>query len=228
MTANLKCTAAVEPLPHEIAGAISALAGPGVGVSVIRILEAQQLFADEFAFILNASPARRKEFAAGRSSARLALAALDGPASPILRGEFYEPVWPSGFAGSITHDGAFAAALACRSTSGLCPYGLDIVDLHGRHASGFQEIAGAILTSKERAWVSAEKISIAEIFSFKEAAIKIISPKSRRFVDFKSIELNRIPASGGLLLKSGNDTMICGRTIILGTLLISVARLLDE
>src|SRR5260370_8132884 len=46
---------------------------------------------------------RRREFAAGRTCARRALAALDVYDIAILRGTKGEPLWPPGIVGSITH-----------------------------------------------------------------------------------------------------------------------------
>src|SRR5260370_17424999 len=46
---------------------------------------------------------RRREFAAGRTCARPALAALDVYDIAILRGTKAQPLWPPGIVGSITH-----------------------------------------------------------------------------------------------------------------------------
>jgi 4'-phosphopantetheinyl transferase EntD len=71
------------------------------------------LFPVEASAVAAAVPRRRAEFAAGRTAARRAMAALGvGPvALPV--GDRRMPVWPPGIVGSITHcDGLAAAAVA--------------------------------------------------------------------------------------------------------------------
>jgi 4'-phosphopantetheinyl transferase EntD len=90
-------------LPHEVATAEDF--GPFSG----------SLWAEEAQNLDRALPARRAEFAAGRSCAHRALELLGAPVLPVLRGIGREPLWPAGIVGSITHcDGYCAAAVARR------------------------------------------------------------------------------------------------------------------
>ena len=57
---------------------------------------------------------RRHEFALGRACARTALRLLDGPAIELLRGQEGQPVWPTGYCGSITHSRVWCIAAAAR------------------------------------------------------------------------------------------------------------------
>lgn len=68
---------------------------------------------------------RRREFAAGRTCARIALAALRVPVQPILRGSHREPVWPDGIVGSITHCEDYSVAAVARC-SDIVSIGIDV------------------------------------------------------------------------------------------------------
>ncbi|WP_128818486.1 4'-phosphopantetheinyl transferase family protein [Streptomyces sp. S063] len=63
---------------------------------------------------------RRREFATARWCARRALAAAGAPdpVGPLRRGRRGEPLWPAGFTGSITHSGAYRAAVAAPARPG--------------------------------------------------------------------------------------------------------------
>lgn len=84
-------------------------------------------YPDEDAAVAQAVPKRRFEFRAGRACARRALKALDGPAAAIGRGPAGEPIWPSGFTGSITHSDDLAAAVVARAAV-VSAIGLDMED----------------------------------------------------------------------------------------------------
>lgn len=67
---------------------------------------------------------RTREFRAGRSCARGARERLGLPASPVLRGERGEPLWPEGVVGSITHCAGYCAC-ALSPSSLLAGLGID-------------------------------------------------------------------------------------------------------
>jgi 4'-phosphopantetheinyl transferase EntD len=65
---------------------------------------AGELFAEEASLLGPGSVEKRwREFAAGRSCARKALAASGHAPVAVLQGAGREPVWPQGIVGSITH-----------------------------------------------------------------------------------------------------------------------------
>lgn len=68
---------------------------------------------------------RQAEFFFGRLAARLALRRIDAALGDVTVGigAAREPAWPAGVAGSITHDGRFAAAVALRGVGGV---GIDV------------------------------------------------------------------------------------------------------
>jgi len=74
-----------------------------------------RLWPEEEILVAHAVPKRRNEFALGRAAARAALAKLDAPAGPIPANPDRTPVWPAGFAGSITHCDGFCGAVVARS-----------------------------------------------------------------------------------------------------------------
>jgi len=79
----------------------------------------------EAARVARAADSRRAEFAAGRSLARQALAALGGPDCAVPSGQDGAPVWPAGYVGSITHSrGQVAAAVVLRAD--LRALGIDL------------------------------------------------------------------------------------------------------
>ena len=83
------------------------------------------LFPVEEALVAVAVDKRRREFTAGRTAARAALAAAGGPNIAIGSGESREPLWPTGFTGSITHcdELCFAAVAKVGQLRGI---GIDV------------------------------------------------------------------------------------------------------
>lgn len=57
---------------------------------------------------------RRNEFIAVRHCARIALAELGLPPTPILKGDKGEPRWPDGIVGSLTHCEGYRGAVVAR------------------------------------------------------------------------------------------------------------------
>jgi 4'-phosphopantetheinyl transferase EntD len=76
-----------------------------------REMYGKALFCEEDALVVRACAKRREEFSAGRCAGRAALACLGVPPVAILQGRRGEPLWPSGFVGSITHCDRFVDEL---------------------------------------------------------------------------------------------------------------------
>src|SRR4051794_40046893 len=74
------------------------------------------LFPEEEVAISRAVDSRRREFATGRACARSALAQLDLPPVPILRGRRGTAAWPEQVTGSITHCVGYRGAAVARSS----------------------------------------------------------------------------------------------------------------
>ncbi len=165
---------------------------------------------------------RRREFAAGRHCARTALQRLGCPATAIGRGRLGEPLWPAGFSGSITHGRTFAAAIAFPADGELA-WAIDLVD--GPDRSVFELLAKRILGAAEKRRLgagdppAADTIAIA--FGAKEAAIKIVSPRLGRHVDFLELEIER--RDSGLAVHGPLATSVTTRHAWVDGVLVCVA-----
>jgi 4'-phosphopantetheinyl transferase EntD len=104
-------------------------------------------------------------------------------------GRLHEPIWPEGFAGSISHDGRFAAALAYSSTSGRVWLSIDLIDQPDQEI--YRGVADTILHPADALGSTNDPLAMARLFSAKEAAIKIVSPYVGDFVDFRSVRAMR-------------------------------------
>lgn len=140
------------------------------------------LWAEEAALVARAVPTRRQEFAATRSCARSALAALGHEPVPIGAGPRREPLWPTGVVGSLTHcEGYRAAAVA--SASRIQAVGID-AEVHTALPPGVLEAT----TSEEerRSWTRlARDVHWGVVaFSAKESVYKAWYPLMQRWLDF--------------------------------------------
>ncbi|WP_329396105.1 enterobactin synthetase [Streptomyces melanogenes] len=116
-------------------------------------------------------PPRRRDFLAGRCAARRALAGAGGPAGEIPRAG-RRPLFPSGFAGSISHSGGLGVALAApaeRFPALGCDLELRGLPLESAHIVLGPDERGPVDDAPDRA-VAAYRLLCA--FSAKEAAFK--------------------------------------------------------
>lgn len=136
---------------------------------------------------------RRVEFARGRSCVRAALVAAGGPAAPVLVGPSREPLFPSGFVGSITHcEGLVAAAVARGGPARLSTEGAGLAGL-GIDAEEAQrltpEIVDMVVTGYERPTAS-DSEEACVTFSAKEALFKAVFPLSGAWLGFREVGLD--------------------------------------
>jgi 4'-phosphopantetheinyl transferase EntD len=149
--------------------------------------ESFALLGEEINAAATMSPSRQREFSHGRMCARQALAALGLPDCTVPTEPSRAPRWPDKIAGSISHCGDYAAAVAARTAD--CP-GLGI-DLEKDTAID-SALSGIICRTEEYQLIqsigqypTATKL----IFSAKESIFKCIWPSVQRFVDFQEIEI---------------------------------------
>ncbi|MDB5735264.1 MAG: 4-phosphopantetheinyl transferase [Alphaproteobacteria bacterium] len=126
----------------------------------------------EEATVANAGEKRRRDFALGRACARAALAQAGVVDAVIARGEDGKPVWPTGFAGSITHTRGYAAALAAR-TADFIALGVDAERVGGVT----DDLMPRLFDAAERDWLAGldaarRSVMAAVLFSAKEACFK--------------------------------------------------------
>jgi 4'-phosphopantetheinyl transferase EntD len=151
------------------------------------------LLPEEEPLVARAVEKRRREFTAGRTCARRALARLDRPDFPVLMGPRREPLWPPGIVGAITHCPGYCAAAVARGAD-VRSLGID-AELRAPLPSGVAEL---VCTETERRWSAALPGEHwgALLFSAKEAVYKAWYPVARRWLDYQDAELTVDPATG--------------------------------
>ena len=155
------------------------------------------LIGSEVIAVEHAAPVRRREYAAGRTAARSALALLGSPPQPIARGPMGAPHWPNGYVGSITHCADFACAVV-GGRSDVAAVGID-AEGAGALEDGLVEM---ICRPDERLHFS--KLPSASfvnwsklVFSIKEAIYKCSFPLTRSYVDFMELSVRITPDTAG-------------------------------
>ncbi len=136
--------------------------------------------------ITSAVEVRRREFAAGRRCARLAIDELGRQPAAIPVGPDREPVWPGDLVGSITHSrhlvgAAVADTTVCRSL------GIDF-EVAGRVDDS---LIDRLLTENERRRLvgPTDDPTPTIIFSAKEAIYKATFPLTRCWLGFEDVEV---------------------------------------
>jgi 4'-phosphopantetheinyl transferase EntD len=207
-----------------LAVAVAGMTAHPVGFAVIEIGEEIELPPEEAAMIEASVARRRREFAAGRLCARRALAAIGGPWLPIPMGRLRQPIWPSGYDGSISHDRRFAASLAYALTPDGPFLAFDLIDTSD--LTPYLEIIGLVARPGERWAASTDAAEAAGVFSAKEAAIKILSPRLNDYVDFKNLEA--VPVEGGFRVAlEGSQAVVAVRTLAARGVILSVGMIVS-
>jgi 4'-phosphopantetheinyl transferase EntD len=137
--------------------------------------------------------ARRAAFVAGRTAAHAALADLGRDVPSILVGSMRQPLWPPGTAGSLSHAGEFAVAMAAplEHTGGV---GIDI-----EVAQTAPELWDQVPRAAERRWLEdiadpAERDRmLVALFSAKEALYKAFFPRVGTWFGFEAAALDATP-----------------------------------
>ncbi|MCA1299725.1 4'-phosphopantetheinyl transferase family protein [Stappia indica] len=191
-------------------GPVRGVAGSGVGQRLfadwagqVHVVEdrgfrlAEPLFAEEEAAIVRAVPLRRREFIAGRTAARRALAGLDIAPCPIPVAADRAPCWPGGVVGSISHSPALVLAAVARERE-ISALGVDAEVV----ARLEPEIIAAVCTEEDRRFLAGGRGRLAGIgpllvFSAKEAFYKAFYPLHRRFLDHDAVAIRFFAAPGG-------------------------------
>jgi len=130
---------------------------------------------------------RYAEFAAGRSQARRLISTITGTDEPLLIGDYRQPLWPAGIAGSISHCDHFCVVAVARSGNRVRDLGID-VDTCEELDSGVVDI---VLTPLERQATAGLDSTLRKlIFSIKESNYKCCYHQVRAFIDFQQCEVN--------------------------------------
>ena len=159
-----------------------------IGCCEVASADPSQLFPEERAAIGRAIIPRQQEFTAGRIAAREAM----GSDILIPMATDRAPIWPAGFAGSITHAGGWALAVAGHHDRLL---GIDLeLDDALPH-----EVFDTVLSQSERAWLREQpepEVWARVIFSAKECAYKAQYPRTLQLFGFEVFEVSINPAAG--------------------------------
>lgn len=165
--------------------------GHGFGIACTGVDgDPQRLYPEEFAFVRQAVSRRQREFAAGRQAARQAMMAIGWPPVAIPSASDRSPVWPEGLVGSISHTSRSCVAVVCPShhARGI---GIDL-----EHDLPMEpELWGTICVPHERAWVTAQTVSlqglwVTRLFSAKEAYFKWQYPQTGQMLDFQDVHVD--------------------------------------
>jgi len=127
---------------------------------------------------------RAATFRGGRACAQAALEALGGPPGPVERDLCGAPLWPAGFAGSISHTDRVAAAIVARSppTGGV---GLDLDTAEPvREARAIE-----IICRPDELPPGADALWAKRHFVIKEAVYKLYWPVARTLLGFDDVRV---------------------------------------
>jgi enterobactin synthetase component D len=135
------------------------------------------------------SPARVRQFLAGRRCAARALADAGASVLEVAVGPHREPVWPHGYVGSITHTASFAFAAAGRRGE-VSSIGIDseVVLDHGSLAA----VASLTFRPSELARVAGRRDLATAVFSAKESLFKCLYPIVGFFFDYRDAEVQSL------------------------------------
>lgn len=146
---------------------------------------ADLLWLPHHAVLSHAATKRKAEHLAGRVAAIQALQSFGITTIPGI-GPNGEPLWPAGFAGSISHSGTQAFALAVRRDNALV--GIDCEQLID--AQEAVEIQDGIICAQEKSVLISTGYSFALAltlaFSAKESLFKALFPRVNAFMGFDS------------------------------------------
>ncbi|HEY7199365.1 MAG TPA: 4'-phosphopantetheinyl transferase superfamily protein [Candidatus Dormibacteraeota bacterium] len=144
------------------------------------------LLPEEEPLVARAVEKRRREFSAGRSCARRALARLGWPDFALGAGARREPLWPPGIVGAITHCPGYCAAAVARAADVRC-LGID-AEVRGPLPDG---VADMVCTPDElrRTAAMAGDHWGTLLFSAKESIYKAWYPVAQRWLDYRDADL---------------------------------------
>jgi 4'-phosphopantetheinyl transferase EntD len=182
--------------------AFRALLPVGVAVSGGRIGAAQgPLLGAERDAARRMVPARRAEFTAGRTHARLALGILGGQSVALPVGPGRAPQWPIGTIGSISH----AEGLAVAAVAPVERVALLGIDLEGDAPLDADLVTRICRPEEQRrlAQVTAPRELARLLFSAKESVYKCLGPATGIFLDFDALEIEATAAGNCRIVGHG-------------------------
>lgn len=141
---------------------------------------------------------RIKEFSTGRYLARKALRKLGWKEEVVVGvGRFYEPLWPPGIQGSITHDdGVVAVCVRKGGLSGHGMIGIDVINVD-KAASFGRDVRNVCLNQDDHEFFMKYCVNGIDyaflVLSIKESIVKAISATVGDFVEIENIIIRYSP-----------------------------------
>jgi 4'-phosphopantetheinyl transferase EntD len=192
--------------------AIAGMAPPGVLIAhrLIAAADDSALLPEETATIAARSAEARCASGAARIAARELLARLGQPACPLPKAPSGAPVWPDGFAGSLSHDARVAVAAVARRRDHAA-LGIDIEPAAPLPA----EMLDLVASARERRSLGDDRYRGRLLFAAKEAVYKALHPLDGRFLEFQDIEVD-LAARRAYVRRGGSvDLRFCISTHLL-------------
>ncbi len=142
------------------------------------------LYPEEEAIIKQAVPLRQEEFAKGRQCARVAMEEIMGPTNtPILQGDFGEPLFSQSVVGSISHTERFFVSAVAFDFK-MRAIGVDIEENLSR------DIDWELIADRnELSQCNTYNITPITLFSIKESLIKCFSPLFQKRLFYDSFDV---------------------------------------
>jgi 4'-phosphopantetheinyl transferase EntD len=166
-----------------------------------------QLFPEEEKIIAQAVRARRREYAAVRSCARVCLGRLGYPPVPILPGVGGAPIWPAGIRGSMTHCAGYAAA-AVGVHPPICGIGID-AEPDAPLPDGVLDLVATAAEQDHLAGTQPDGLNWDRLlFSAKEAVYKAWFPLVGEWLDHQQAEIIFHPHDGTFAAQLTRDGLI--------------------
>ncbi|CAI2936464.1 4'-phosphopantetheinyl transferase family protein [Aminobacter niigataensis] len=156
----------------------------------------------EQSYVSRATESRRREFAAGRSLARQAMASLGVPQAAIPAASDRAPVWPAGIVGSISHCSGWCVAAVARESQDCSALGIDVEPATPLET----DLLDTICDDDELRWLARQAepgrgLLAKAIFSAKESVYKAQYPLSRQIIDFHAVSVALDMVSGSFLAR---------------------------
>jgi 4'-phosphopantetheinyl transferase EntD len=132
---------------------------------------------------------RIKDFSTGRYCARRALANIGYENAEILVGDERQPIWPTGYVGSISHSSKLAGAVVGKAAQ-LGSIGLDIETI-GKIKPDMWRLLYTATETQFLAGFTGEELAYYTtlLFGFKESFYKLQYPLTNTFLNFTDVEV---------------------------------------
>ena len=193
---------------HELI--LASLFESDVAVACCSADELPDTFLADEPWLAQASPARQREFFAGRECARRGLAALALPPVPIARGAAGEPIWPPGVVGSISHAEGLCAVVV--GHAGLIRgLGVDVEPDRAESMAFARRVCSPPeLEAMHRIGAPIETLAPV-IFSAKEATYKLQFPLTQDLGAWANLEVLLAPETFSVRFRGAAGALLHGQ-----------------